>query len=122
LPKIVHFEINSDEPDKAVKFYEEVFGWKIKKSEVLGDYWMATTGQENEPGIDGGIQKKTDPGATTYIVISVTSIDDYLKKIEENGGKIVTPKMSIPGIGYAAYFSDLDKNVVGIFEEDESAK
>lgn len=122
MPKIVHFEINSDEPEKAVKFYEEVFGWKIKKFEGADDYWMATTGHENEPGIDGGIQKKKDPGATTYIVINVPSVDDYLKKIEENGGKIVTQKMPIPGVGYAAYFTDLDGNVVGIFEDDRTAK
>ena len=120
MAKVVHFEINSDNPEKAVKFYESVFGWNIKKWQ--GDYWMATTGDEKEPGIDGGIQKRTESSATTYIVINVPSIDDYIKKIEANGGKVTTPKMPIPGIGWAAYFKDLDGNLIGLFKEDKNAK
>jgi len=120
MAKVVHFEINSKNPEKAVKFYEDVFGWNIKK--WADDYWMATTGDEKEPGIDGGIQKRKDPGAATYIVINVPSIDEYVKKIEENGGKVVVPKAPIPGVGWGAYFNDLDGNLIGIFEDDKTAK
>lgn len=122
MAKVVHFEINSENPEKAVKFYEDVFGWKAKGFGGVGDYWMVTTGDEKEPGIDGGIQRKKDPKATTYIAINVPSVDDFSKRIEEHGGKIVNPKMPIPGVGYAAYFTDLDGNVVGIFEDDKTAK
>lgn len=122
MAKVVHFEINSNEPEKAIKFYEDVFGWKIQKLEGEADYWMANAGDENENGINGGIQKKKEPGATTYIIINVPSIDDYSKKIEEHGGKVVVPKMPIPGIGWAAYFNDFDGNTVGIFQDDKTAK
>lgn len=122
MAKVVHFEINSENPEKAVKFYEDVFGWKVQRFGEVGDYWMAVTGDEKEPGIDGGIQRKKDPKATTYIVINVPSVDDFSKRIEEHGGKVVNPKMPIPGVGYAAYFTDLDGNVVGIFEDDKTAK
>jgi predicted enzyme related to lactoylglutathione lyase len=38
---IVHFEIPADNELRAKKFYEKLFGWKIKKYEMPGDvYWM----------------------------------------------------------------------------------
>lgn len=122
MAKVVHFEISSDEPERAVKFYADVFGWKSTKWEGGPDYWMTETGDEKEDGIDGAIQRREDPKATTYVVINVPSVDEYAKKIEENGGLIVNPKMPIPGIGWAAYFMDLDGNTVGIFESDKNAK
>jgi uncharacterized protein len=31
MPTIVHFEIPSDDIERAKKFYNELFGWKIEK-------------------------------------------------------------------------------------------
>jgi predicted enzyme related to lactoylglutathione lyase len=122
MPKVVHFEINVDTTEKAAEFYKNVFGWKFDRWEGNPDYWMVSAGEEGEPGIDGAIQKRDEPGATAYIIIGVSSIDEYMKKVEENGGKIVAPKMPIPGIGYAAYFTDLDGNKIGLFQSDKEAK
>src|ERR1044072_5846453 len=43
MPRPVHFEIHATDPQAAVTFYEQVFGWKI---EQWGDqpYWLITTG------------------------------------------------------------------------------
>ena len=29
MPRPVHFDITADDPDRAVAFYEKVFGWKL---------------------------------------------------------------------------------------------
>jgi predicted enzyme related to lactoylglutathione lyase len=122
MAKVVHFEINSDEPEKAIRFYKEVFGWKMDQYGDEASYWMVNAGKEDEPGIDGGIMKRENPAATTHIVIGVPSIDEYIKKVEEHGGKMVAPKMPIPGYGWAAYFTDLDGNTIGLFQDDVNAK
>jgi integrase len=31
MPRIIHFEIPADDTDRAVRFYQKVFGWKIEK-------------------------------------------------------------------------------------------
>ncbi len=31
MPRVVHFEIHADDPERAVRFYKKVFGWKIEK-------------------------------------------------------------------------------------------
>lgn len=58
MTRVIHFEIASDNPERAAKFYKEVFDWKIEKWEGPVDYWLVTTGKENEPGINGAIMER----------------------------------------------------------------
>jgi hypothetical protein len=122
MPKIVHFELNTDDPLRAKGFYEKVFNWKIEKSEMPMDYWMITAGPEEEQGINGGLQKREETADIVTNYIGVPSIDEFSKKIEANGGTIINPKSPIPGTGYFALFKDTEGNKLGIFESDESAQ
>ena len=61
MPRVTHFEIPADDPERAADFYRKVFGWEIKKWDGPVDYWLVTTGSADEPGIDGGIAK-AEPG------------------------------------------------------------
>ena len=120
MPRVIHFDIGADQPDRAIKFYSEVFGWKIKKWEGPMDYWLVSTGEG--PGIDGGLAKRMSPSETTTNIIGVPSVDEYLAKIEKSGGKVVMPKTAIPGVGWFASCQDTEGNVFGIMQEDSSAR
>ena len=122
MPRVVHFEINADNPKRAVNFYAKVFGWSIQKWEGPMDYWLATTGENDGPGIDGAITKRQFPEQTTVNTISVPSIDEFMVKIAGNGGRIVTEKTKIPGIGQFCYCQDTEGNTFGIIQEDEPTK
>ena len=121
VPRVVHFEIPADNPERAVKFYAKVFDWKIEKWPGPFNYWLVTTGEDKEPGINGAIMEKTNFKATVNTV-GVSSVDEFLKKIMEAGGKVVMPKGAVPGQGYVAYVADTEGNVFGIFQNDPSAK
>jgi predicted enzyme related to lactoylglutathione lyase len=54
--------------------------------------------------------------------VSVPSVDDFTKKIEEAGGSVVVPRRVVPGQGYLAYCKDTEGNVFGIIEMDQSAR
>jgi predicted enzyme related to lactoylglutathione lyase len=120
LPRVIHFEINADQPERAVKFYSDVFGWKIQKWEGPMYNWLVYTGEG--PGIDGGLMKRMSPSATTINTVGVPSVDEYLARIEKSGGKAVMPRTAIPGIGWFAYCQDTEGNVFGIMQEDSSAR
>jgi len=122
MPKIDHFEINADDPLRAKSFYENVFKWKIEKWEGPLEYWLISAGDEDEPGINGGLQKRENKEDAITNYITVKSVDDIIKKIEENGGKIIKPKSPIPGVGYYAIFKDTEGNRLYLMEKDESAK
>lgn len=121
MPRVVHFEILADDPKRAAKFYEKVFDWKIAKWQGPVDYWLVTTGQDKEPGINGAIMQRMKRGST-WNTIDVPSLDEYLKKIAQAGGKVVQKKTTVPGVGYMAYCKDPEGNVFGLMQADEKAK
>jgi predicted enzyme related to lactoylglutathione lyase len=119
--RVIHFEINADDPKRAVEFYEKVFGWKIGKWGGPAAYWLISTGDEKQPGINGAIMERMDK-ATTINTIDVPSIDEYVKKVVKAGGKQVSKKNTIPGIGYFAYCTDTEGNIFGIMQPNPEAK
>ena len=122
IPKVVHFEINADDPIRAKGFYENVFNWKIEKWEGPMEYWVIDAGEEGEDGINGGLQKREESEDQIFNYIKVPSVDKVSKKIEDNGGTVISPKIAVLGIGYFYMFKDTEGNKLGIMEEDESAK
>ena len=45
MPRVVHFEINADDVERAVQFYSDVFGWKAEKWAGPMEYWLIMTGE-----------------------------------------------------------------------------
>ena len=123
MPRAIHFELYAEDPERAAKFYTDSFAWSVERwqGESGPVYWLLTTGEESLPGINGDIQRRSDPAAATSIILAVSSVDDYAAKIAAAGGRVLRPKFAIPGIGYAAYFRDTEGNRFGIFQEDPTA-
>lgn len=122
MPKIVHFEINSDDPLRAKKFYESTFDWKFEKWEGPMEYWVIEAGKDDEEGINGGLQKREESNDQVFNYIQVSDVDKFKVKIEKAGGTIESPKITVPGVGYFYMFKDTEGNKLGIMEEDENAK
>lgn len=122
MPRVIHFEIPVDNPDRAVKFYSSVFGWKMDKWEGPQDYWLITTGEETEAGINGAITKREGLVTSVTNTIDVPALDEFVKKVVARGGKTMMPKTSVPGVGYMAYCRDTEGNLFGLMQADPSAK
>ncbi len=124
MPRVVHFEIPTDDPDRAAKFYQDVFGWNIQKWEGDQEYWLATTGESNQPGINGGLMKRADfPNFTQVInTIDVPDVDEFTTAIAAHGGQVVMPKFVVPGIGFLAYCQDTEGNTFGVMQGDPTAR
>ncbi|HEY5682117.1 MAG TPA: VOC family protein [Sulfuricaulis sp.] len=119
---MVHFDISADDPKRALRFYRDVFGWKVEKWGGPFDYWLVKTGEPNEPGIDGGLARREHAGDSIINFVDVASVDDISASIVANGGKVVQAKQTIPGIGYLAICVDTEGNRFGIMQRDESAQ
>lgn len=123
MPKVIHFEISAEKPEQAIRFYEKVFGWKVMSWEGPVEYWLFSTGEEGEAGIDGGLSRRQkDEDAVAVNTIGVPSVDEFAERVKRNGGTIVMPKHAVPGIGWLVYFKDTEGNMFGMMESDESAK
>ena len=121
MPRVMHFDVPCDDTERAKQFYGTVFGWTFQPYGDDPPYWLATTGK-GEPGIDGGLGKRDPSMPHITNAVGVPSVDEYLKKVIANGGKLVTPKMALPGMGWLAYCMDTEGNAFGLFQGDMAAK
>jgi uncharacterized protein len=122
---IAYFEIQSSEPEREVRFYTEIFGWKFEKDNTLPlEYYRVKTA-----GINGGLLKRPAPlpasgsGTNAFTCsIQVENFDRTSALILKNGGQVAMPKFAVPGKCWQGYFTDPDNNTFGIIEADTNAK
>jgi len=129
MGRVIHFEIHAEKPDRAVAFYQKMFGWEITKWGGPADYWVISTGKKEEPGINGGLLKRMGPPpadgqpVNAYAcTVDVPNLDDMMGKVGKHGGTIAVPKMAVPGIGWLAYGKDTEGNIFGMMQADTKAK
>ena len=122
MDKVVHFEVPPDDLKRAQDFYNQVFDWKINVTDLEG-YAIVNTGptdqqgMNQEPGfINGGLTKRGQPVQHPVVTIDVKSIEEVGKKIEAHGGKMMGEKMPVGDMGFAAYFTDSEGNMMGLWE------
>ena len=127
MPRVVHFEIHADDPERAMRFYGDVLGWRFEP--YFPDYWGIFTGEEGTPGINGGLIRRIGPPPTTGQPVSafpctvdVDDIDAYVAKAVAAGATIALPKQAIAGMAWVAYCTDTEGNIFGMFQEDATAK
>lgn len=122
MPRPIHFEIPAENPERAMAFYEGVFGWKFHRWDGPMEYWTIQTGESPEPGIDGGLMPRRDPAQPCVNTMGVENVDSAVAKILAAGGAIAVPKMAIPGVGWLAYCKDTEGHIFGVMATDEAAK
>ncbi|NYF23650.1 VOC family protein [Sporosarcina sp. JAI121] len=131
MGRLIHFEIHVDDMERAKKFYGEVFGWSFQDwSDFAGmPYFGATTGDENELGINGALmpRQSTPPEAGQPLngfacTMGVENYDVSEEKIMANGGTVAMPKYALPGMAWQGYYIDTEGNTFGIHQPDENAK
>ena len=123
MTTIVHFDIPAENIKRAKNFYEKLFDWKIEPVPGPMEYYNITTKDEKgKEGIAGGIGQRELSEQKITNFIGVSSINEYIKKIENLGGKILMPKTTIPGFGYLATFIDTEGNTLGIWETDTTSQ
>lgn len=130
--RVVHFEIQADDIERAKKFYTDVFGWGWHDwGKMTGTaYWGILTAPmeadgtpSKEPGINGGLLKRPCPapkpeqGTNAFVcTIQVDDFDETAKKIIAAGGKEAMPKMDLGGMAWQGYFLDTEGNTFGLHQ------
>ncbi len=120
--RVMHFELQADDVDRAKKFYEKALGWEIKqymkKEEGGMDYWGISTGEKGTPGINGGLYQRPQDGEKFYLydcTVQVADIDKVIEAVKANGGQITKEKSEIPHVGWFAGCKDTEGNRFGLW-------
>ncbi|WP_255768115.1 VOC family protein [Pseudarthrobacter sulfonivorans] len=125
---VVHFEIPTGDKERANAFYQRAFGWTMVPMQGM-DYTSAITtpsdqqtGMPSAPGaINGALFPRTDSLKSPIITIDVDDVDAALAQIESAGGAVAQAKDAVPGMGWYAYFTDTEGNIMGLWQTDSSA-
>jgi uncharacterized protein len=121
--RVVHFEIPADDIARAESFYREAFDWNVTSMPEMGYTVVSTTptddsGRPTEPGaINGGMMARQGRLTSPVITIQVEDIDGALKRVGALGGSVVEEKTPVGEMGFAAYFTDTEGNVLGLWQD-----
>lgn len=128
MPRPIHFEIQAENPERAISFYQSLFGWQFSQW-GQEKYWLISTGDKAQPGIDGGLLPRPAAGAPAEMAavnafvctVDVADLDATLAKVGDLSGRVVVPRMAIPTVGWLAYAKDTEGNIFGMMQMDAKA-
>ncbi len=109
---IIHLEIPAANRKVTAEFYDKLFGWSFQHSTDLTPYTTFKAGNVGGGYPDLGDMYK--PGDILPYVES-EDIESDLRQVESLGGKLLAPKMEIPGYGWFAIFADPTGNRMALF-------
>ena len=73
MNRVTHFEIYTSNPESVQPFYRDLFGWKFQKFEGGPiEYWLVTTGDDDESEINGGMTRPREgqsPGTINTVAV-----------------------------------------------------
>ena len=116
------FAINADDVSRARQFYEKVFAWKFQPWGPPDFYLIEAGG-----GVTGLLQERRELIKGSRMIgfectISVKDIDQTIKDVTANNGKIAMPKFHIPTVGTGCYFIDPEGNVAGAMQQENASR
>ncbi|MEO8210533.1 MAG: VOC family protein [bacterium] len=111
------FAIPSADLQRAVKFYNAIFGFQLNVMK-MGKEDMAFFPIE-QGGVGGHIyiHKDFKPAGDGVIIFlnGGDNLQEILDRVESSGGKIVTSKTQIsPEVGYMCFFADSEGNKIAL--------
>jgi predicted enzyme related to lactoylglutathione lyase len=120
-----YFEIQADDPSRAVAFYRSIFGWRFTRVDGLPvEYWRIETDGPRGGLLQRPVQAPAPAQGTNAFVCSmeVVHFDATARRITDADGRIALAKFAVPGVCWQGYFLDTEGNTFGIFQPDPGAK
>lgn len=122
---VAHFAINADDPPRARRFYEQVFGWRFTAWGPPGFYRIDTGGSVSSP-IGGALQQRRalvadHPTVGYECSVAVDDVAAVVQAAVAAGGRVVMDATVISGVGELVFIEDTEGNVVGAIRFDTTA-
>lgn len=114
-------EVPVNDMDRAIKFYEQVFDFKIERHQMgpLDMGWFPWV--ENGLGSGGslvhaeGYYNPSEDGVLVYFTAHSGDLDNELSRVEAAGGEVLQPKTKISDEhGFMAVFLDSEGNRIAL--------
>ncbi|HYO86834.1 MAG TPA: VOC family protein [Dermatophilaceae bacterium] len=131
MSRVVHFEIQADDVERAKAFYAAVFDWSYEDYSAFtgSPYWGVVTGPEDSLGINGGLMPRPGPipsaggGSNAFVcTVGIADYEECERRIVAAGGVVTLPKHALPGMAWQGYYQDTEGNTFGLHQPDPQAR
>jgi uncharacterized protein len=124
--KPTYFDLTVHGVAQARTFFQALIGWQFERFPMPYEYYRIQAGPESELGIDGGIGAVKDAPIlggvpATQLTVPVANLDETLAKVQAGGGRVIEPRMPIPGIGWYATCAEPGGLRFGVVQADATA-
>ena len=124
--KPTYFDLSVRDLGAARRFFEASLGWRFERFPMPYEYYRIEAGAPGEAGIDGGIGAIGDAPLAggrplTLLTMPVPDLDAALARVCDAGGRVVEPRLPIPGVGWYATCAEPGGLMFGLIEADPSA-
>lgn len=114
---LFHFEIPVTDMDRAVAFYEDVFGYRLSRENIDGYDMAFFPRADGQPGASGALAKgdvyrPSHDGAVVYF--DVADIDAIVARAKGRGARVLYPKKDIGEAGFVAEIEDSEGNRIAL--------
>jgi predicted enzyme related to lactoylglutathione lyase len=106
-------ELATSDAEAAKAFYAELFGWEYEDDEV-GAGMVYSTARRDGHVVAALLGSDQPPHWNSYI--SVASVDEAAKKVDEAGGKVVQEPFDVMDVGRMAVIQDPSGAPVSLWE------
>jgi predicted enzyme related to lactoylglutathione lyase len=116
------FEIGTDEPDRAERFYGDLFGWSFTVEDD-GDQPYRTVDTNVAGSIGGGVFP-TGGKAPNYAIfyVVVDDVAETCRRAEAGGGKVIVPAQTTSNGLTFAHLLDPAGNNFGVYTPSAASK
>lgn len=110
-------DLNTGDPDRANKFYSQVFGWKLTTAEKdPSGYLHIKNGQDFIGGIPPAAHRNAQTPAHWLIYILTGDVGASAAKASKLGGKLLMPPNTMEGVGTWSIIADPQGAVFAVFK------
>jgi uncharacterized protein len=116
-----HFSIGCEDLERAKRFYEAVFGWRIEPWGPPG--FLMIYPDFPDRTVSGDLHERREPLAASAgrgfeCTFGVKEVKPIADAVVAHGGRIDAPEFRIEGVGNVLYFIDTEGNRVAAMKYD----
>ena len=113
------FQIPVSDMDRAIAFYQWVFGYKLERKTMPDGDMAWFPSQDGAPGAGGTLVKHklsipSMEGTLVHFSSPSGDLSAELEQVEKAGGKILLGKTPIGENGFFAFVEDTEGNKIGV--------
>lgn len=113
MNQICHIEFDCTDFDRTQRFLEGLFGWTFRSYEGM-DMRVFGQGEQHIGGLM--LKEQVVSGPSPSIWIQVADLDRVLALAPQLGGRVLSGRQPVPGVGFSAQIADPDGNPIGVVE------